>query len=161
MNQHNGLIQASVLELAKARGPAGFETSDVTCATIPQVGRIVQKLAAKGVLHTVRISHRKARYFDTLAHAAAFEAAKNEYKQHRRSVTTYANEKEAERGRFARSRAEWDALEPIIPKGLKKQIGQTFPESRWDVKAPKDGFASRRYGEYLAAPSSCAAKALA
>lgn len=63
-------ITDTILELL-AR-PAGVETSQVPGATAQQAGRILQKLAAAGKAFSVRITHRRARYFSTKEQADAF-----------------------------------------------------------------------------------------
>ncbi|WP_457326156.1 hypothetical protein [Roseateles sp. P5_E11] len=68
-NQHSGDLTAAIL--AAAKSPAGARTDGIPGYSTIQVGRVIQKLCARGELFVAKISHRHARYFNTEAAAKA------------------------------------------------------------------------------------------
>ena len=69
-NQHDGALRAACL--AGAQQAKGLSTAEVPGYSRAQAGRMVQKLVATGHLFVAKISHRYARYFDTMGRAEAY-----------------------------------------------------------------------------------------
>lgn len=147
MNQHSGDLRAAILAAVKA--PDGMVTAHIKGYTIPQVGRMVQKLHAANLLFRAPMPGKYGRYFDTLPRA-------EEYANRNRAA--------AVPGVIVKKSSAWDIAAPmVIPEGLEPEVYEA-PPPRFAPDA-QDGswklFSACRPGEYIAPPSSCAARAAA
>lgn len=63
MNQHSGELRSLIL--AASQRPYGLATEQIPGYTTSQVGRMVQKLQAAGLLFRAKVGGKYGRYFDT------------------------------------------------------------------------------------------------
>lgn len=141
-NQHSGDLRAAIL--AAVMQPEGMQTAQITGYTIPQVGRMVQKLQAAGLMFRAPMPGKFGRYFDTMQRAEAWANAT-------KCQPTVMIKKTA-----------WDAAAPmVIPAGVMVEMSEA-PPSRYAPDAKDMSwklFSACRPGEYIAPPASCAARA--
>lgn len=129
--------------MAAAKSPTGVRTDGVPGYSTMQVGRMVQKMCARGELFVAKLSHRNARYFSTAEAAKALTTQRVTVSVRKRLVPHSA----------------WSDVEPaVIPEGL-EAIELPTPPERY-APDPADAswklFSACRIGEYPSPPSTWA-----
>jgi hypothetical protein len=137
-NQHAGDLTAAIM--AAAKSPTGMRTDNIPGFTTLQVGRMAQKLVARGVLFVAKISHRNARYFDNEATAKALTS------------------KTAGAGVMVRDRivkhSAWASLPPPDLSGLPVTECPSPPQHRYETNVVEyPSFSALKPGQYIAPAS--------
>ena len=137
MNQHTGDLTAAIM--AAAKSPTGCRTDSIPGYSTLQVGRMVQKMCARGELFVAKLSHRNARYFSTEAAAKALNAVTPTVSIRKRLVPHSA----------------WSDLAPaIIPDNLPIIECPSPPQHRYETKeCDHQPFSSLKPGQYVAPAS--------
>lgn len=137
-NQHSGNLTAAIM--AAAKSPTGLRTDSIPGYSTLQVGRMVQKMCARGELFIAKISHRNARYFDNEAAAKAL-------------TMKSAGVGVKVRDRLVKHSA-WASLPPPDLSGLPVTECPSPPQHRYETKEVEyPSFSALKPGQYIAPAS--------
>lgn len=147
MNQHTGNLTAAIM--AAAKSPTGLRTDNIPGYTTGQVGRVVQKLCARGELFVAKLSHRNARYFSTEEAAKALTTAKDAPVSIRKRLSPHS---------------AWADIPAANLGEIEVTECPSYEDDRFKPE-PEDVswklFSACKPGEYIAPPSSWAAAVVA
>lgn len=134
-NQWEGALTAAILEAIKQ--PNGMKTSDLKAFTVPQIGRMVQRLQSRGLVFRAPMPGKYGRYFDTMARAEEFANAN--------VVTATVTIKSV--------KSAWEGLPAFIPDGLEAEEIPCDLHHRhtvFDEDEVPPLFSSLKPGQYIA-----------
>lgn len=152
MSQHSGDMTRDIL--AAVKRPYGLATAELPGYTVEQLGRMIQKLQAKGLIFRAKVGGKYGRYFDSAARAE--EYAKTHFRRvaHRGDRQLRVDDS-FDRARHVNAKAaelrlsNRCKLDAVIPHGLKTVELPNTLRDRFAVESAPPCFSSLRPGQYL------------